>query len=131
MMQSFEAPDQTFIAGYVTHKARLLLKLGPQQYRLNDALSQPCASLGEHTIQQVLSGCYQIVNGSGFDPSHPLMGVSVPGLYAILDTFHFRVLRQKAKFTPGEYLGELSITHQVTGQIGILYYRPDLSDEDY
>ena len=127
-MQSFDAPDQTFIAGYVAHKAKVLLKLGPKQYRSNDALAQPQASLDEETLQQVLSGCSQILNGSGFDPSHPLEDVSVPGLYAMLATFHFRVLGQKAKFTPGKNLGELNISHQVTGQIGILYYRPDLSD---
>ena len=127
-MQSFDAPDQDFISGYITHKAKLLLKLGPRQYGLNDALGQPRASLDEYTVDQVLSGSSQIINGSGFDPSRPLENISVPGLYAILDTFHFRVLRQKAKFTPGQYLGELNITHQVTAQTGILYYRPDLSD---
>ena len=127
-MLPFDAPDQTFIAGYVTRKAKLLLKLGLRQYRLNDAMGQPRASLDEYTVEEVLSGSSQIINGSGFDPSRPLENISVPGLYAILDTFHFRVLRQKAKFTPGKHLGELNITHQVTAQTGILYYRPDLSD---
>jgi hypothetical protein len=61
---------------YVQFKASRFLQVGPDEYRLGDALGQPPGEWGPSTIEILTHGCRQILGGRGLRPDQPLEGLT-------------------------------------------------------
>ncbi len=115
----FEAPA-LFL--YIHYKAWRFLKVGPDEYRLDDALQQPPATWGPETIAAVTRGCEQFLQYRGTTPDEPLEGVGIDGFYQLLQLFHFKAASQALLDHPsGMMLDRMEMRHVVDGRTIVLY----------
>ncbi|MBM66502.1 MAG: hypothetical protein CMH55_09740 [Myxococcales bacterium] len=113
--------EQSFVEGYIQHKAARFLELGLEAYREGDALGRPTEPLEEGEREGLERGCQELVVGRGFSSENPLTGLSVPDFYRLMDTFHFRVTGKKSQYPKVGILDEMRVEHFAASQCGALF----------
>jgi len=116
-----DADEQSFVEGYLQHKAARFLELGLEAYRQGDALNRPAEPLDEDERDGLIRGCQELVAGRGRSAEGPLTGLSVPDFYLLMDTFHFRVTGKKTQYPEVGILDEMRVEHFASGQGGKLF----------
>ena len=89
------AEDNRFI--YIYTKAYLLLKQGPVRYRKNDYFKMPQDSWDSQTIEGVMYGCKQILEGRGLVESNPFVDLGIGVFYRLFEVFHYESINRKSK----------------------------------
>ena len=89
------AEDNRFI--YIYTKAYLLLKHGPVIYRKNDFFKMPQDSWDSQTIEGVMYGCKQILEGRGLVESNPFVDLGISVFYRLFEVFHYESINRKSK----------------------------------
>jgi hypothetical protein len=111
--------------GYIARKAERYLEVGPDVYRVADALHLPVDSWTAAELSELAMACQQTVDGLGRTAEQPL-AISVGGLYRLMELVHFargkgtlRVARTVT--TPGEHKGRIldegTFRHRVSGDV--------------
>ena len=81
---------------YILTKACFYLNLGSDKYREGDAFNLPSESWSKSDLEEIESGCKQILLGKGFRKDHPFKNLSIRGFYLLFELFHFKSNNQKA-----------------------------------
>ncbi len=125
---------------YIHTKASHFLKVGPAKYRKADALGEPSRSVGKDALRNIKAVCSQLVAGHGFSPEKCISRVSMEGLYAAMQMFHFEETDRQTTHgvTHNGDIGALdsvTFTHVVkhtTTQVMVFYpyEKPDFDFED-
>ncbi|MCK5806314.1 MAG: hypothetical protein KAI66_26015 [Lentisphaeria bacterium] len=106
---------------YLLEKALRYVRLGPERYRVKDALERPSTACDEEDLAWIQSGMEQIVKGHGYRPDDPFVGLRIWGFYRLLATLHFRCEKQSAQFHGETILDTMHMRHVVHSWPTILY----------
>lgn len=107
---------------YLMSKADVLLSIGVQQYRQNDAFKMPSSDWSSADIDLVKNGCAQILNGIGFMEDIPFTNLGVRGFNLLFTTFHFKSMSRKTKrLGKGRMIDAITFEHHVTKE-KVVYY---------
>ena len=107
---------------YIITKAYYYLKDGPEKYRSNDAFDLPDKSWSILDLEDISSGCQQILLGVGFRKEHPFKNLSIRACYLLFELFHFKRINQIAYgLDNGNMLDEIKFKHIVDGK-EIIYF---------
>ena len=108
--------------GYVMSKARKYCKIGPDKYRKGDFFHLPDMEWPEEILKAVDDGMTQLLEQRGMSEDNPLVRLGIEGVYALMETLHFRLERQFLIATTAKgYLDRMDMMHLVTGQ-GLTIY---------
>lgn len=107
---------------YILTKAYYYLRDGSEKYGSTDAFNLPNESWSKSDLDEMESGCKQIVSGKGFRKEYPLENLSIRGCYLLFKLFHFKSVKQKAtKMDNGNMLDEIEFEHVMDGT-KVIYY---------
>ena len=107
---------------YILTKACYYLRLGSEKYREGDAFNLPSESWSKSDLEEIESGCKQILLGKGFRKDQPFENLSIRGCYLLFELFHFKSVNQKAtKMDNGNMLDKIEFEHVMDGK-KVTYY---------
>ena len=107
---------------YILTKACYYIRYGSEKYRSIDALKLPSESWSQSDLDEIESGCKQIVSGKGFRKDQPIENLSIRAFYLLFELFHFKSVNQKAtKMDNGNMLDKIEFEHVMDGK-KVTYY---------
>jgi len=99
---------------YVFTKAHFFLRDGPEAYKKIDAFNLPDNSFSNIDIENIKTGCKQILIGKGFRKEFPLEGIGIRGFYKLFELFHFEMINQISyKIHDVKSLDKITFEHKV------------------
>lgn len=97
-------------------KAQMYLERGPAGYRARDAFQMPRVE-SPRGLRKIRSGMEQIVLFRGYSLEKPFRGIGIEGFYALMQTLHLELERQKTVSIRASLLvDEMRMKHRVTGR---------------
>jgi len=99
----FDRKDETFSDNaisnkfsYLFTKADLFLTVGEKEYLKQDYFDWTEGYFKAAIIEEIKSGCQQIMEGKGLSTENPLE-LSIGGFYALFELFHFKSTGHRSK----------------------------------
>jgi hypothetical protein len=124
----FSCPDIPPLFGYILTKAKVFLKIGAELYRRGDALGMPPEEWTPDTLTTIRQGFEQLLDCKGYRPNEPLAGIGIAGLYDLMATLHFKMIRQKAHREEHNFLDEIIFQHIMSGNTITIYNKVLITD---
>jgi hypothetical protein len=101
---------------YILTKADLYLKIGPEKYRRQDFFGMPDMEWDNDELKVIADGCRQILEGKGFTPEKPFVGLDIRGFTQLFSLFHFeKIGRETSNPGEGKFLDKIKMRHVVDG----------------
>lgn len=101
---------------YIFTKADLYLRIGPEKYRRQDFFGMLDIRWENDELEVISDGCRQILEGTGFTPEKPFIGLDVMGFSQLFSLFHFEEIgRETSKPVAGKFLDKIKMSHVVEG----------------
>jgi hypothetical protein len=102
--------------GYIFGKAKLLLKMGANEYLLKKKFEIDTSNLNDEDYKILMNGCEQVVIGRGLSAEKPFENLGVLGFSKLFEIFHFNTVRIKTlKPEPLKFLDLMCLEHVVDG----------------
>ena len=102
---------------YIFTKANKFIICGPEKYREDDYFKLPLKSWSSIELDEILTGCKQIISGHGFSQNKPITQISVNGFYKLFNVFHFKPVDRKHKYlSEGSILDSITFEHVIEKQ---------------
>lgn len=120
-LKPIDPGEQAMFNGYIQSKAERLLEYGIEEYSSQDFFSMPSKNFNKEQREGLLHGCKQLSLGNGLTIEKPMEGVSVAACYALIHSFHFKVIGRKTHRPDRLFLDELHCEHRMTGFTGALF----------